>query len=79
MITYEAQNFKTDSKTTISHSKFYLTPGSYTSLWHTNYRNEILQCHHYFLSALRYILFYTLIVDGFGEIHIFWEREHIFN
>jgi hypothetical protein len=68
---YKAQNFKTDSKTTISQSKFYLIPGSYTSLWNiTNYRNEILQCHR-LLSALRYLLFYTFILDGFGEIHIY--------
>jgi hypothetical protein len=77
MIMYETQNFKTESKTTVS--QFYLIPGSYTSLWHTNYWNEILQCHHYVLSALGYILFYTPIIDGFGGIHIFWEREIIFN
>jgi hypothetical protein len=79
MLMYEAQNFKTDGKTTISHSKLYLTPGSYRSLWHISNRNIILQCYYYVLSALRYILFYTFMIDGFGEIHIFWKREHIFN
>jgi hypothetical protein len=74
MIMHGAQNLKTNSKTTISHSECYLIPGSYASLWHTNYRNEILQCHHYVLSALRYILFYTFIIDGFGKIHIFLEK-----
>jgi hypothetical protein len=75
---YDAQNFNTGSRTTISHSKLYLIPGSCMRLWHIHYRNEILQCHHYVLSALRHILLYTFIVDGLDKSIFFFGKGNTF-